>query len=116
MAQFDHYATWNDTFAMLREVFARGDIEAFLTDYYPAAEAPYFTSLTPALEARLREGGALYLRGSYSTHPPVFYQQQGGPNAGKYYLREVGGGPLMMWMLANENVVDGQLTILPGML
>src|SRR5687767_8274985 len=107
MAHFEYFATLDDSRSALRDVLA-GGAHVYFTEYFAAPEATPFTSLTPKLESRVQQGGQFFVGGGFSTHPPIFYQLSGGPHAGQYYLREVGGGPFLTWALARERVNGAQ--------
>jgi hypothetical protein len=115
MAQLDYFGTWNDSWAMLQDIFARGDIRAYWRGGpYERPEAEHFTVLTNGLKDCLRRTPVLYLFGSFSTHPPLFQLHQGKAHDGKYFLFDNSGGPLISMMLANEGEVDGRLKLLVG--
>ena len=115
MGKIEYFGTWEDSWAIVEDFFARGDLRAYWdVGRYDEPNAKPFTHLTPEVKALLRETRGLYIFGSFSTHPPLFRRQQTGIEAGKYFLSQGGGGPLISFFTARENVVDGQLLLLDG--
>ncbi len=115
MAQLDHFATFDESLAMLQDIFARGDIRAYAGQGpYDQPSAAAFTALTDELKERIRRNPSLYLAGSFSPHSPLFTQQDQGPHAGKFFLFDSKGGPHLSLLLARDRLLDGRLTLLGG--
>jgi hypothetical protein len=114
MAQFDFYGMREDSFRMLEALFDRGDLVAHLdADAYDRPEPRSFTALTVELRKELCTWHRLMFSGSFSTHPVLMRQQQTGPDAGKFFLSENRGGPLITFIMATEGFGAGYLSTQP---
>src|SRR5687767_10977286 len=103
MAQLDYFSTLDESMAMLAEILRRGDIRAYVGQGpFDAPDAPAFSTLSTELKQRLQAQPFVFLFGNFSTHPPLFRRQQTGSTAGKYYLSESGGGPLVNFDLGRQ--------------
>jgi hypothetical protein len=98
MPDFRFYATKDESLAMLRDLFARGDLRAIVGWQRAAKPAlKTYTSFTEELAREVGEAYKAHLFGDFSTHPPLFTKLTEGPEKGHYILGDDAGGPQVLF-------------------
>jgi hypothetical protein len=116
MPDFSYYATFDESIALLDKLVKECHVRLIL-DLGRFAEpiAPLYNEVSSEVIEQLRRRRALFLAGSFTKYPLKFGQRVEGPAAGSYYIIIPEGGPLMHMTLATVNIIDGQLTLVSGM-
>jgi hypothetical protein len=115
MAEFSYYTTFNESLDLLRDIVAVCKLRVIPdVGLFPRPEAPSFEEVTAGVVEQLRKRRALFLAGSFTTRPPEMRMLSGGANAGKYYVSEDRGGPLVQMALSTITVVSGLPIIVGG--
>jgi hypothetical protein len=99
MPEFRHYADFDETIAILRDVFATHELtmipkQSVLSE--PRIDT--FNYIDPEVEHRLRQFGIVELAGEFTKHPPQFKRHAEG---GTYFLDDR-VGPRLIWRLSGK--------------
>jgi hypothetical protein len=116
MPDFSYYGTFDESITILRDLVEQCRV-TLIPDLgaFPEPLAPSYDAVTDEVFKQLRRRRVLFLAGSFTRHPPKMRRLEAGPNAGSYYISIPEGGPLIQMTLATVNIVDGQPTLISGM-
>lgn len=109
MASFSHYATFDESMAILRDVAAAQHLKIIPDE--PALATPEletFAHFSPKVAEKLAKHGVLDLEGAFTKHPLAFRKIANGT----YYRDEI-VGPRLTWSLPK---VSSKRELLPGLL
>jgi len=92
--QLDFLGTWNDSWAVLEAILARGDATLIPDLWYDEAKPLFFAAVDETLKGLLRERRRVYIWcKAFSKFPPGLEQQGSGRKAGKFFVRLPLSGP-----------------------
>jgi hypothetical protein len=102
MTSFRHYAVFDETIALLRDVSATHALKLVpVQSVLPEPKIETFDRFEPEVEARLSRFGALFLEGDFTKYPLQFKQRERGSAAGTYYIDDI-VGPRLHWTLSGR--------------
>ena len=114
MAEFHFWGAEKDRTQIIEAVLALGDYKLIPDLHYPEPNPQVYErpeqSLFDALSKKIR----VYVSGPYSSEPACMEQLKGGRDAGKYYVYEAAGGPLLSLMVPGFKTADGLTELSPG--
>jgi hypothetical protein len=114
MSNFEHYATFDESIAMLRDLTAKGFRVIHNPGVFDEPSAPQHAEVTDELVALLREQSYYFLVGDFSRYPPQFRRIAAGDAAGKYKIEDLDEGPVMPSSLACVREIEGAPTLVLG--
>jgi len=112
-ASFDYSATFDESIAILRDLCEQG-FHIIPGRTFDTPVAVEYSRVTDELVKQLREGPGFYLTGKFAKFPVALIRHDGGPADSKYSVSALTQGPLLDGLLARDNIVDGELTMLLG--
>lgn len=114
MRSFDYFSTFDESLAILGDIFAQGLTLVSQPELFDEPKAPIFDSVSDKLVGTLRYAPGCFLAGPFTKFPIQFSLLKSGPSAGKYAVDLLTQGPLMQVLIARINTVDGVEKLLPG--
>jgi len=116
MPDFSYYATFDESIALLGDLVKLCSVRLIpdVGKFHEPSTHSY-DAVNSELVEQLRRRGVLFLAGSFTKHPPKLVRRDAGSAEGTYYISISEGGPLMQMVLASVNLVEGQPTLVSGM-
>jgi|JI10StandDraft_1071094.scaffolds.fasta_scaffold111440_5 hypothetical protein len=99
MRELQHYADWDETVAMIRDVALAHQLTLIPDE--PRLVEPRLTAyptFVPEVAEKLARHRVLHLEGPFTRHPLQFERRDSGPAAGTYFV-DFMIGPRLRWIL-----------------
>ena len=114
MANFEYYATFDESIAMLREVVGLGFRVVWDPGAFTNPNPPMHRELTNELIGQLREQPYCYLALPSASSPPSVHVIEGGVNQGQYSFDVFSAAEHVRCDLAADRQIENQPTLMLG--
>jgi hypothetical protein len=114
MRWFDYFATFEESIAILQEICTSGLKVIAQPDMFDQPLAPMYDHVDGDLAAMLKQAPSFFLSGQFTRFPICFTQIKSGAAEGKFSIDFLTQGPVLQFLLARNNLVEGSMRLLPG--